>query len=311
MPEILITEFMLESQVERIKQRFDTLYLPDLVKNQDEVPSHMAGVRGLIVRNQTQVRGALLEAADSLECVGRLGVGLDNIDMDDCAGRGITVYPAIGANADSVAELAMGAIYALFRGAYLATAETVAGNWPRMELLGREVMGKRLGLLGYGATGRALAWRSRGCGMSRIAYDPFVPTDDESWQQHNTDRAETVDQVLEQADAVSIHLPLTDETRHLIDAEAIAKMKDRALVLNLSRGGIVHEQAMVDGLKSGKLGGAFTDVFEEEPLGPDNIFKDVPNFFATPHVGARTEEAETRVSTMIAEAVMKHLSRES
>lgn len=307
MPDILITEFMLESEVDRLAQDYDVAYLPDLVSKQDEIPQHMPGVRGLIVRNATQVRGAVLEAADKLECVGRLGVGLDNIDMDACAARDIKVFPAIGANSDSVAELAMGAIYALFRRSYHSTDDVTAGKWPRLALMGREVQGKTLGIIGLGWTGQALAWRARGNGMQRIAYDPWVPADDPRWEDCKVERAATLDELLPKCDAVSVHVPLTDDTRDLFDAATIAKMKDRALLLNLSRGGIVNEQALVDALKSEKLWGAFTDVFVEEPLTSPNIFEGVPNLICTPHVGPRTEEGEGKVSSVTADAVLNCL----
>ncbi|MEQ8506063.1 MAG: hydroxyacid dehydrogenase [Rhodospirillales bacterium] len=308
MPDILITEFMLESEVDRLAQDYDVAYLPDLVSKQDEIPGHMAGVRGLIVRNATQVRGAVLDAADKLECVGRLGVGLDNIDMDACAARDIKVFPAIGANSDSVAELAMGAIYALFRRSYHSTDDVTAGKWPRLELMGREVQGKTLGIIGLGWTGQALAWRARGNGMQRIGFDPWVAKDDPRWADCKVERAETLDDLLPQCDVISVHVPLTDDTRNLFDAQTIAKMKDRAVLMNLSRGGIVDEQALVDALKSEKLWGAFTDVFVEEPLTSPNIFEGVPNLICTPHVGPRTEEGEGKVSSVTADAVLNCLN---
>ncbi|MEQ8227736.1 MAG: hydroxyacid dehydrogenase [Rhodospirillales bacterium] len=308
MPDILITEFMLESEVDRLAQDYDVAYLPDLVSKQDEIPRHMAGVRGLIVRNATQVRGAVLDAADKLECVGRLGVGLDNIDMDACAARDIKVFPAIGANSDSVAELAMGAIYALLRRSYNSTADVTSGKWPRLELMGREVQGKTLGIIGMGWTGQALAWRARGNGMQRIGFDPWVAKDDPRWADCKVERAETLDDLLPRCDVISVHVPLTDDTRGLFNAQTIAKMKDRAVLMNLSRGGIVDEQALVDALKSEKLWGAFTDVFVEEPLTSPNIFEGVPNLICTPHVGPRTEEGEGKVSSVTADAVLNCLN---
>jgi (S)-sulfolactate dehydrogenase len=307
MPDVLITEFMLESEVDRLAQEFDVAYMPDLVSRQDDIPQFMPGIRGLIVRNATQVRGAVLDAADKLECVGRLGVGLDNIDMDACAARGIKVFPAIGANSDSVAELAMGAIYALFRRSYNSTDEVTSGKWPRLALMGREVQGKTLGIIGLGNAGQALAWRARGNSMKRISYDPWVPADDPRWAECKVERAETLDELLPQCDAVSIHVALTDDTMDMFNAATIAKMKDRAILLNLSRGGIVNEQALVNALKSEKLWGAFTDVYTQEPLTAPNIFQGVPNLICTPHVGPRTEEGEGKVSSVTADAVLNCL----
>ena len=307
MADILITEFMDETQVERLKKEFDVAYLPDLVSKQDEIPALMKGVRGLIVRNATQVRGKVLEMADKLECVGRLGVGLDNIDMEACKARGVKVFPAIGANADSVAELSLGAIFVMFRKSYLATPDVLAGKWPRLALMGREVQGKTLGIIGLGATGRALAWRAKGVGMTVIAFDPWVAADDPRWKDLGVERAAQLDDLLPRCDAISIHVPLTDATKNLFNAKSIARMKDRALLLNLARGGIVDEQALADALKSGKLDGAFTDVFVEEPLKAGSLFDGVPNFYATPHVGPRTEEGEGKVSSVTADAVLNCL----
>lgn len=307
MTDILITEFMDESQVERLKKDFSVSYQPDLVNKQDDIPALMKGVRGLIVRNATQVRGKVLEAADKLECVGRLGVGLDNIDMDACKARGVKVFPATGANSDSVAELALGAIFVMFRKSYQATPDTLAGKWPRLALMGREVMGKRLGLVGIGSTGGALAWRAKGVGMSVVGFDPWVAADAPRWKELGIDRVASLDELLPQCDAISVHVPLTADTKDLFNPQTIAKMKDRALLLNLSRGGIINEQALADALKSGKLDGAYTDVFVQEPLKAGSLFDGVPNFYATPHVGARTEEGEARVSTVTADAVLKCL----
>ncbi len=308
MPDILITEFMDGPAVAMLRERFDVAYHPDLQDRQEDIPALMAGVKGLIVRNQTQVRGAVLEAADSLLCVGRLGVGLDNIDMADCGARGVDVFPAAGANSDSVAEMAIGALFVLFRGCYHVTEKTLSGEWPRQSLMGFEVNGKTLGVAGFGSIGRALAWRAKGVGMKVVAWDPYVPADAASWSGAGVERAATMDALLAASDAVSVHVPLNGETRDLIDANAIAKLRKGALVLNLARGGVVNEADLAAGLKSGHLGGAFLDVFDTEPLPAGNIFKDVPNLIVTPHAGARTVEAETRVSNMIANAVADRVS---
>lgn len=310
-PDILITEFMDKPAVTWLQEKFDVAYRPDLVDRPEDIPQFIPGIRGLIVRNQTQVRGAVLEAADSLVCVGRLGVGLDNIDIAACEAKDVRVYPATGANSDSVAELTLGAIFCLLRGTYQVSDEVIDGGWPRMRLMGREVQGKHLGLAGFGAIGQALAWRSTGVGMRVSAWDPYVAADDPRWQKFNVTRVPVLERLIETVDLISLHAPLTDGTRDMINADSIARMKDGAIVLNPSRGGIVNEADLVAALKSGKLGGAFLDVFETEPLGPDNRFRDVPNLLLTPHVGARTREAETRVSRMIAEAVAGHLSADA
>ncbi len=267
----------------------------------------MPGVRALIVRNRTQVRGALLDAAPELTCVGRLGVGLDNIDLAACEGRGVAVYPATGANNLSVAEYAIGTAMALLRGAYAANEEMIAGDWPRQSCAGRELSGKVLGLVGFGAIARDTAARARALGMEVAAFDPFVPADDPVWR---TAGRLDLDALLATADVVSLHVPLTDGTRHLIDAPRIAAMKPGAILINAARGGVVDEAAVAAALRAGHLGGAALDVFETEPLtaGAATIFAGVPNLILTPHIAGVTVESNTRVSELVADRVLAHLA---
>ena len=178
---ILVTEFMDEAAVAALEARFAVAYEPGLADRQGEIPARMAGVRALIVRNRTKVTPALLDAAPDLACVGRLGVGLDNIDMAACAARGVTVYPATGANDASVAEYVIAAAMLLLRGAFLMSGRVAAGGWPRQEAAGREIAGKRLGLLGFGAIARETARKARGLGMDVAAHDPFLAADDPAW----------------------------------------------------------------------------------------------------------------------------------
>lgn len=309
MPDIIITEAMDQRAVDGLAADFDVHYDPSLTDKPDELAAMMPGVPALIVRNQTQVRGAVLQNADSLACVGRLGVGLDNIDTEVCAERGIEVFPATGANSDSVAELALGAIFVLFRDAYHVTDEVIAGGWPRPRMMGREVQEKHLGIAGYGSIGRALAWRAKGVGMKVSAWDPYVAADDARWRDDDVHRVPTLDDLLATSDVLTVHVPLNDETRDLIGGDALAKLPDRALVLNLARGGIVNEPALVDALKAGRIGGAYLDVFTTEPLKDGSLFDGVPNLLLTPHVGAKTEEGDERVSSMIADAVRDCLEK--
>lgn len=303
MTDILITEFIDQGALARLKSEFDVHYDVDLWDQPDAIADALQGVPGLIVRNQTQVRGVVLEKADALKCVGRLGVGLDNIDTEVCAAQGIDVFPATGANSDSVAELAIGGLFVLFRKSYQATDEVIAGGWPRMRLLGREVSGKTLAIIGFGSIGKALAWRAKGVGMTVTAWDPYIGMDDAVWAEHGVEPRPSIEAVIADADAVSVHVPLTDETRDMFDATMLGKMKSDALLLNLARGGIVNEADLVTALKDGVIGGAFLDTYNIEPLSAENFFKDVPNILLTPHVGARTVEADDRVSNMIADAV--------
>jgi (S)-sulfolactate dehydrogenase len=306
MPEIVISEFMDEAAVRAAFAGRDVLYDPKLVDDPARLAAAVADARALIVRNRTQVRGALLEAAGRLEVVGRLGVGLDNIDVAACEARGIAVYPATGANDLSVAEYVITAALVLLRRAWFATERVAAGGWPRTELMGRELAGKRLGLVGYGAIARVTARMGRGLGMSVAACDPLLPADDAAWREATR---QSLPGLLAESDVVSLHVPLTDATRNMIDAAAIAGTKRGAILVNAARGGVVDEAALVAALRSGHLGGAALDVFAREPVDAATgaLFAGVPNLILTPHIAGVTEESNVRVSAVTAEAVARHL----
>ena len=303
MTDIVITEFIDPGALERLKSEFNVHYNVDLWDQPDAIADALQGATGLIVRNQTQVRGVVLDKAGTLKCVGRLGVGLDNIDTDACKAKGIAVFPATGANSDSVAELAIGGLFVMLRDAYHVTDEVIAGGWPRMRMMGREVAGKTLAIIGFGSIGKALAWRAKGVGMTVTAWDPYIDIKDKVWCEHGVEPREDLEAVISDADAVSVHVPLNDETRDMFDAATMSKMKPDALLFNLARGGIINEADLVAALKAGTIGGAFLDTFDVEPLTANNLFKGVPNLLLTPHAGARTVEADDRVSNMIADAV--------
>lgn len=304
---ILITEFMDGAAVDRLRAACDVIYDPGLADRQDEIPGMMESVSALIVRNRTQVRSPLLDAAPELRCVGRLGVGLDNIDVAACEARSVTVYPATGANNLSVAEYVIGTAMALLRGAYSVNDRMIAGAWPRQECSGRELSGKVLGLVGFGAIARDTAERGRALGMEIAAHDPFVPAEDPAWK---TAGRLDLDTLLATADVVSLHVPLTDGTRHLIDAGRIERMKPGAILVNAARGGVVDEAAVAAALKEGRLGGAALDVFEAEPLTAEaaRVFEGAPNLILTPHIAGVTVESNTRVSDLIADRVLAHLA---
>lgn len=303
MVDIVISEYIDPVALQRLEAEFDIHYDQELWRNPDQLAALLSGVPALIVRFQTQVRGSVLDNADAIKCVGRLGVGLDNIDMDVCATRNIEVFPATGANSDSVAELALGGLFVMFRNAYHVTDEVIAGDWPRPRMMGREIMGKTLALVGFGAISKALAWRAKGVGMNVIAWDPYIGASSSVWAETGVTRCENLLDMVRVADAVSIHVPLVDETRNLFDLKLIEQMKSDSVLLNLARGGIVNEADIAHALKIGIISCAFIDAFEVEPLGADSVFKDVPNLILTPHAGARTVEADDRVCTMIADAV--------
>ena len=306
MADIVISEFMDDAAVADLQKDFSVLYDPDLVDRADDLRAAVAGCRALIVRNRTQVRGSLLDAAPGLEAVGRLGVGLDNIDLDACAGRSIAVLPATGANDVSVAEYVIAGLLMLLRGAYFSSAQVAAGDWPRNRLIGREAAGRCLGLCGFGGTARAVAVRARGLGMTVQAYDPAFTDDDPVWTKTGVAPA-MFEEILSNCDVISLHVPLLDSTRHMIDAGALALMKPDAIVINAARGGVVDETALVDALRAGKLGGAMLDVFENEPLASGSGLGDVPGLILTPHIAGLTDESNARVGSVTAENVRRVL----
>lgn len=305
MTDIVITEFMDEAAVATLKARYGVHHDPELFGKPDELAQLVADVPALIVRNQTQVRGALLARAKNLKVVGRLGVGLDNIDMEACSARGIKVFPATGANSLSVVEYVIGTAMTLLRGAYFANAAMLAGEFPKTKLIGREIAGKRMGLVGFGAIARDAARHAKALGMTIAVYDPYVSAGD-AWQ--GIEKLE-LDALLSTSDVISIHLPLTPQTRGLIGEAAFARMKPDAILINAARGGIMDEAALVAALKGGRLGGAALDVFEQEPLKADGakLFAGTPNLILTPHIAGNTVESNGRVSGLVAERVMAAL----
>ena len=263
--------------------------------------------RAIIVRNRTKVTAAMLSHGPQLVCVGRLGVGLDNIDLTACADSHVTVYPATGANDVAVAEYVVTNALALLRGAYARTADVAAGQWPRQALIGREAMDKRLGLVGYGAIARQVAVCARVFGFKIAAFDPFLPEDDPAWE--GVQPLDLTD-LLKSSDVISLHVPLTERTRHLVGADAIALMKTGAIVINTARGGVVDEAALATALRDGRIAGAALDVFETEPLTAEagSIFQGLGNIVLTPHIAGVTEESNVRVSAVTADNVLKHLA---
>ena len=307
MARIVVSEFMDEDAVARLGREHEILYDAALVDDPAQLRRIVADADELIVRNRTQVRGELLAAMPRCKVVGRLGVGLDNIDLEACAARGIEVIPATGANARSVAEYVIAATLLLLRGAYSSTADVAAGRWPRNALgNGREVQGKALGLVGFGSIGRRTAMLARAIGMTVIAHDAQLDSSDAAFRNAGV-RAVTLDALVATADVVSLHVPLAASTKNLFDAARIAAMKRGAVLVNSARGGIVDEGAVVAALKSGHLGGAALDVFAVEPLGADNPYADCPNLLLTPHIAGVSAEANERVAFLIADKVMEAL----
>jgi (S)-sulfolactate dehydrogenase len=308
MPDIVISEFMDQTAVDSMAADFDLVYDPALVDRHEDLLAAVESARALVVRNRTQVRGALLEAAGALQVVGRLGVGLDNIDLDACKQRAVAVCPATGANDVAVAEYVVATAMILMRDAYAAGTRVVAGAWPRQRCMGREIGGKVLGLVGFGGIARETAKRARALGMSVMAHDPFVSLADAAWE--NVARS-ALDELMANADVVSVHLPLTDDTKGLLDASMLARMKSSAVLINTARGGIVDEDALVDSLRAGHLAGAAIDVFDAEPVtaAAGARFAGLNNLVLTPHIAGVTQESNIRVSAVTAENVRRELNK--
>jgi (S)-sulfolactate dehydrogenase len=304
---IIITEFMDVPAVEALKAQFTTTYDASLVDRRAEMLAMLADCDALIVRNRTQVNAEVLAAAPKLKVVGRLGVGLDNIDVNACKARGVEVIPATGANALAVAEYVICTAMMLLRGAYQSSTAVAAGNWPRGPLSnGRETAGKTIGIVGFGGIGQLTGQLARGLGMRTIAYDPMIAADAPVWATQQTTRVE-LDALLASSDVVSLHVPLVDATRNLISAERLTRMKPDAVLINTARGGIVDEVALAAALKSQRLGGAALDVFSEEPLSAGSALEDCPRLVLTPHIAGVSAEANTRVSSLIADRVAAYL----
>tara|TARA_Y100000589_G_scaffold191229_2_gene181120 strand:+ start:122 stop:1063 length:942 start_codon:yes stop_codon:yes gene_type:complete len=298
MAEIVITEFVDDATVKNLSQDYQVHFDPTLVDQQQNLPILLQDCRALIVRNRTQVTSKLLKSGPNIQVIGRLGVGLDNIDTEACREQGIQVCPAIGANSISVAEYSIAAMLLLLkRGIFNVSERVIAGEWPRNELMGLEAAGRNFGLIGYGAISREVATRAKALGMQVMAFDPFINHNDPIW---SIAKQATLDEIITTNDVISCHVPLNNDTYHMIDETAIARMRTGTIVINASRGGVVDEKAIIAGLKSSKLGGAALDVFEYEPLDQKSgaEFYEVPNLLITPHVAWATEEADIKTGAV-------------
>jgi (S)-sulfolactate dehydrogenase len=306
---IVISEFMDDVAVDRLRAEFTTHYEPTLVDTPERLRTLLSHARALIVRNRTRVDATLLAAAPALQVVGRLGVGLDNIDLDACRQRNIAVYPATGANARAVAEYVIAFSLLGLRGAYGSSAEVGAGCWPRPALSdGREAGGKTLGLVGFGDIGQLTARLARALDLHVVAHDPAYRDEAPLWALHGVAPLGLA-ALLDQSDIVSLHLPLTAATRGLFDRDNLARMKPGAILINTARGGIVDETALAEALRSGHLAGAALDVFDKEPLLAGSPLAGLPNVWLTPHIAGLSAEANGRVGALIAERVATALNQ--
>ncbi len=305
---ILITEFMDEDAINLLKKKYDVYYDISLAEDSNSLVKLINKMKALIVRNKTLVTRELIENAPNLTCVGRLGVGLDNIDLNACEEQNITVYPALGANSHSVAEYVICASMLLLRKAYFKKNEMIAGNWPRQESSGSEVYGKTLGLIGFGDIAQKTRDLALGLGIKTVAYDPYLDKDSNLWKETKN---LLLDNLLSISDIISLHIPLSKETKNLIDEKKLRLIKNSSVIINTSRGGIIDENSLAKLLKENKIGGAALDVFSKEPINKVNAkkFEGIDNLILTPHIGGVTKESNERVSKMIAKKIDIHLSK--
>ena len=301
---VLVTDSLAESGLAILRKAADVDldYRPGL--KGDELLRAVAESDALITRSGTAVTPELVNAGDRLRIVGRAGVGLDNVDVDACTARGILVINAPTANIMSATEHTMAMLLALCRNIPEAHASVKRGEWTRAKFMGVELNGKVLGVIGLGRIGSRVTVRARAFGMKVIAYDPFIA--DTAFAAVEAERV-SLDRLLATSDFITVHTPMTEETRGMLGADEIAKMKDGAHVLNIARGGIYDEQALADALNRGKLAGAAIDVYEDEPPAKDHPLINAKNVIVSPHIGANTTEAQDRVAVQTSEMVIEAL----
>jgi D-3-phosphoglycerate dehydrogenase len=257
----------------------------------------------LIVRGRTKVTADVIKAGKNLKVVGRMGVGVDNIDLKAAKENGVIVVNAAVATSEAVAELAMGMIFALARELPRADATMKADVWAKKEFAGIELMGKTLGVLGYGNIGRLTGKYAACMGMRVISFDPYR---DNAYMQSNGAEKVSADELYAQSDFITVHMPLNTETKYMVGDEAFNKMKDGMRIVDAARGGVIQEESLLAALESGKVAGAALDVFEKEPPFDWKLIHN-PKVIATPHIGAQTKEAQLRVANDIAEEVLRAL----
>jgi D-3-phosphoglycerate dehydrogenase len=300
---VLVCEKIAEAGVEYLSERFSVDLGLDWTL--DELMDRVADYDALVVRSATKVTAEMIARAERLKVVGRAGTGVDNVDVDAATRRGIVVCNAAGSNALSAAEHAVALLLSQARNIPQAHASLVAGRWERSKFGGVEVTGKTLGVLGFGRIGQMVAERAKGLGMHVIAFDPFVA--EGRYRELGVDRAETPADLYRVSDFISLHLASTPETRGFVGREAFAAMKPGARLINAARGDVVDQDALVEALQSGRLGGAGIDVFPQEPVTDSPLFG-LPGVVVTPHLGASTEEAQDRAGVVVAEQVAAALT---
>jgi|TARA_B100000959_G_scaffold215476_1_gene226904 D-3-phosphoglycerate dehydrogenase len=284
------------------KNGLQITYEPEITPEQ--IAEKIGSYEVVVVRSRTKITKDLIQRADKCKIIARVGVGLDNIDQDAAKEKNIRVINAVEGAMNAVAELVIGLMLSLAREIPRADREVRNGNWIKKELMGSELRGKYLGIVGLGNIGKRLGRLAKSFNMNIIGYD-VVPIDEEFSKEVGLMKAD-LGTLLASADYVSLHVPLLDSTKHMINAEKIVTMKNTARIINTSRGGVIDEDALYDALKNGNLGGAALDVFEVEPATSNNL-RELPNFISTPHMGAQTKEAQSLAANVIAEKIIQIL----
>ena len=295
---ILITEFIDPEAFKILSKDFNVIYKKDIWENSDYLKKEINKFEGIIVRNKTNLNQSILEKAANLKYIGRLGVGLDNIDTEYCKKNNIFVQPATGMNADSVAEYVISSSLSLLKKTKLINAKTQSGQWPRTSITTNELKGKILGLIGFGDIAKKVLKLINAFEVTTIAFDPFITS--QEMEEHNVKKV-TFENILSLADIISIHVPLNNETKYLFDKKTFQKMNNKPIIINSSRGGIINETDILEAYKNNYISGFALDVYEHEPVNKiflKNITNDM-NCILSPHIAGVTEESNTRVSEFI------------
>ncbi|MEM9277993.1 MAG: phosphoglycerate dehydrogenase [Pseudomonadota bacterium] len=303
-PRVLVSDKLSETAVNIFRDRgIDVDFQPDLGKDKDALYEAIHQYDGLAIRSATKVNEKLIGKADRLKVIGRAGIGVDNVEIPAASRKGIIVMNTPFGNSITTAEHAISLMLACARQIPAANQSTHEGKWEKSKFMGVEITGKVLGLIGCGNIGAIVADRAIGLKMRVIAYDPFLS--DERARELGVEKCE-LDDVLARADFLTLHVPKTEKTAMMINAEAISKMKNGVRIINCARGGLVDEQALAEALKAGKVAGAAFDVFEVEPAEASPLFN-LPNVVCTPHLGAATSEAQENVAIQVAEQMSDYL----
>jgi D-3-phosphoglycerate dehydrogenase len=291
---VLVSDPIAEQGIEILKNAgFEVVQKTGL--SPEELAKVIPDFDGIIIRSATKVTKEVIGAANNLKVIGRAGIGLDNVDRDAAKEKGIKVVNTPTATSISVAELALGMMFSAARRIPQASVSTKSSKWEKKKFKGFELYGKKLGIIGIGRIGSEMAKRAKALGIEVIAYDPYVKTSDYA-------NIVDLDTLLKESDYISLHIPKTSETEHILDKTAFDKMKEGVVIINCARGGVVDENALYDAINDGKVRIACVDVFESEPAKDNKLF-DLEQIIVTPHIGAQTKEGQTRAGTQVAELV--------